>query len=338
MRTEVRLKPTFWTRGSGKRLRGNSDAQVLAVYLMSSPHSTMVGIYYESLVTILHNTGLSDAAFRSALPLISEIAQYDEEESLVYLPGGAEHQIGETLATSDRKRKSILSQLKSYGKHHFVRAWVERYYEQYSLAHDGIQKPLRYPFEAPSIPLSTITNAPDPDPSPIPDPDPDPRSENGGCGDEPPLVASLPERARLWVKDPNLATLAYPNPHQWSEALELSQLVASTFKHDRADDLKPPSANGSLDSRVRILLERWSEGTDQARMRQAIRGAKQTEWIAAKPELQSLQTIFKDANAVDKYCRAAKGREPTPPSKANVERISAETKEARRKFREQKDL
>src|SRR5262245_10142992 len=135
MRTTAMLKPRFWSSGSGRELRGDQPAQVLAIYLMTSPHSTMIGLYYESLVSILHETGLTEAQFRAAINKIEAIARYDEKAGLVYLPNGAEHQVGETLSVRDKKRPAILGQLRTYGKHPFVTEWVKRYYAAYELAH-----------------------------------------------------------------------------------------------------------------------------------------------------------------------------------------------------------
>jgi hypothetical protein len=333
MRTTAAIKPRFWSSGSGRKLRGNQPAQVLAVYLMSSPHSTMIGLYYESFVSILHETGLTEEQFRAALPKIGEIAQYDEEAGLVYLPNGAEHQIGETLSIKDNKRKAILAQLRTYGKHPFVTEWIRRYHEQYNLAHDGIAlpgqappKPLRSPSEAPPKGLSQA-----PDPRSDPRSDPDPR-ETGESGEEPPVVADLQTRARLWVRDPFLASHQYPQPEQWSEMTELNELVAKTFGSE-PDTLTGLGGDGRLDFRVDAVLKRWAAGTDQARMRETIRGAGLDELIRSKPQLQSLQTIFKDGNAVDKYCRLAKSKQAPSPSKANVERLTPEAAERRRKFR-----
>lgn len=324
MRTQATIYPTFWTRGSGKKLRGNPEAQVLAFYFMTSPQSTMLGLYYEPLISILHDTGLTEEQFRKALPAVAEIAVYDEQESLVYLPEGAARQIGETMSIKDNKRKSILAQLKVYGNHEFVRRWMARYHGPYNFSHEGIPEPLRSPSKAPS---KGPTQAPDPRSDP--DQRSDPRKE-AEPGAEAPIVVSLQVRAQAWVKDPFKASLAYPDPHQWTEMLELRDLVATTFACE-PDTLQAPTPNGSLDKRVQLVLERWAEGIDQARMRQTIRGARRDDLISCKPQFQSLQTIFKDSNAVDKYCRLAKGT-TAPVDKSNRVKLSPEAIEKRRKF------
>jgi len=331
VRTQVTITPTFWTKGSGKKLRGKPHAQVLALYFMTSPQSTHLGIYYCPLVSILHETGLTEDEFRAALPLIQEIAQYDEAEGIVFLPEGAAHQIGETLTTGNKIRKSVLSQLEVYGSHPFVVQWVRRYYDPYHLEHEGIRKPtetIASPFDAPSMGHARVVHAPDPRSNPETRSDQRSQSEQG---EEAPIVVPLKQRAELWAKNPNAAAFQHPDPHRWTEALELAQLVATTFGIE-PDVLRPPTPNGSLDGRVRLLLERWAEGTCQARMREAIRGAKNNDLIARNADLQSLQTIFKDANAVDKYCRLAKGKD-APRDKSNRQVLTPEAAEKRRKLR-----
>jgi hypothetical protein len=330
MRTQVTFKPRFWAAGSGKKLRGNPQAQVLALYLMMSPQSTMIGLYYESLVSILHETGLTEEQFRKALPEVREIALYDEQEGLVYLPEGAEHQIGETLSPSDKKRKAIISQLEIYGKHEFVRQWIERYYEPYHLSQSGISKPLRSPSEAPSMGHPASMHAPDPNPRSDPGSDPKKETEVGA---EAPVIASLQARAQTWMRDPTKASFVHPDPHRWTEMLELRDLVAKTFGIE-PDELRAPNQRGDLDPRVALVLERWAEGTDQARMRKAIVGAKADDLIASKTQLQTLQTIFKNAAAVDKYSKLAKGgaAHGAPVDISNRKRLTPEAAERRRKF------
>ena len=67
MREYARVAPQFWTRGSGKRLRGDSDAQVLAMYVVTCPAANMIGIYYVPFVSIAYETGLSEKRTRAAL-------------------------------------------------------------------------------------------------------------------------------------------------------------------------------------------------------------------------------------------------------------------------------
>lgn len=358
MRTQVTLIPTFWTRGSGKKLRGNPNAQVLALYLMSAPASTYVGIYYLPFLTIVNETGLTEEQVRAALPEISEIALYDEQAELVFLPEGAAHQIGQTMSTADKKRKSVLAQLKVYGKHPFVTQWVERYYDAYHLSNDGIGNPTGgAPKGHPSIPHPPPKGHPGsvhaPDPRSDPRSGSDPRSETASGPDAPaaasappsapaappppappstdePIVASLQQRAQLWVRDPFKATHVYPQPHRWTETLELQALVAQVFGIEQ-DEIRTEQ-----DGRCQAVLARWAEGIDQTRCRVAIRGARHDDLTSSKPTLQNLKFIFRDSNAVDGYVRLARskgGGGDQPRDRSNRTRKTAEAIEKERAFR-----
>lgn len=364
MRTQVTLMPTFWTRGSGKKLRGNPAAQVLALYLMSAPGSTYVGIYYLPFGTILNETGLTEAQVRAALPLISEIAHYDEQAELCFLPECSRINIGERMPLSDKRRKGVLAQLKIYGKHPFVTQWVERYYEPYHLSHDGIAHPsegaskgLTPSPEGASKGHAGSVHAPRSESasearsdlgsrgragSGAPAPTAGAQAPGGGVGGRPsaeaspppagadePLVASLQQRAQLWVRDPFKATHVYPQPHRWTEMLELQGLVAQVF------GIEPDEIRTENDPRCQAVLARWAEGIDQPRMRFAIRGARHNDLAATKPELQNLKFIFRDANAVDGYVRLAKnkGADAQPRDRSNRPRKTAEAIEKERAFR-----
>lgn len=125
----------FWNRGSGKALRGQPKAQVLALYLMTCGDSTMIGIFPIGLPTISHETGLSICEIESILPVLEQldIAHYDRAEELMYLPTLARYRLGETLSPGDKKIHAVISQVKSFDGHRFAMAFVERYFEPFRL-------------------------------------------------------------------------------------------------------------------------------------------------------------------------------------------------------------
>lgn len=129
----------FWNRGSGKALRGKPQAQVLALYLMTCGDSSMIGIYPIGLPTIAHETGIAMSELEKLLALLAnmDIAHYDHEEELMYLPSLAQHQLGKTLAANDKKIYSVVSQIKSFDGHRFADAFIRRYYEAYHLDRMG---------------------------------------------------------------------------------------------------------------------------------------------------------------------------------------------------------
>jgi len=113
--------------------------------------------------------------------------------------------------------------------------------------------------------------------------------------------------------------------------VELNTLVAETF------GFEPDVFRNSGDLRVLTVLARWAEGHPQARLRQAIRGAKQNDLIASKPDLQNLATILKDSVAVDKYCRLAKSKDSpvAAPGKPRARKPDADEEALAKRKRDQ---
>lgn len=144
MRAYGSVSPMFWTRGSGKRLRGDYAAQIVALYLMTSPHTTMVGIFHLSLPTLCHETGLSTEEASKGLARCSKemFAFWDEAEELVFVPALAHHQLGERLNKKDHKVKGVLRALAPFKGHRFFDLFLERYADLYSLS-EGASKSLR---------------------------------------------------------------------------------------------------------------------------------------------------------------------------------------------------
>ena len=59
MREYAKLGPTFWTGETGKALRRRgSEGVIAALYLISSPHSNMLGLYYQPIPYMGYETGL----------------------------------------------------------------------------------------------------------------------------------------------------------------------------------------------------------------------------------------------------------------------------------------
>lgn len=59
MRDFTKLSPKFWISKSQKKIRdAGPEAMIVALYLLSSPHSNMLGFYYLPLPLIAYETGL----------------------------------------------------------------------------------------------------------------------------------------------------------------------------------------------------------------------------------------------------------------------------------------
>lgn len=292
------VAPSFWLRGSGKKLRGNSNAQVLALYFMTGPAATMIGMYYQPLTTILHETGLSREAFDRALPAVAEIARYDLEAELVWLPEGAAWQIGERMKEGDKRLKGVLRELDMFGEHPFATEFVRKYEIAYGLAGHALlavepaAKPLTSPLQAPSV----ISEAPSKGLGMGMD-----LGSGSGSGSDArePEAAPLVERAKLWKRDPTTASMRFPNPESWPELRGLCDLLAAIFGGH------PEYPRNSGDPRCRVVLERLASDIQLSRLTAAIRGSKHVDYIREKPESQTLMTILRDDAQVDKFAKFA---------------------------------
>jgi hypothetical protein len=173
MREFGKLEPTFWTRGSGKALRGHPEAQIVAAYLFSCGSSNLIGIYYLPIPTLAHETGLGIEGASKALRRVCEegIAAYDEESELVWVPGLAKRSVGSELKPADKRVKGIERELEQAGEHPFVRLFLERYATPFSLSfalHIHPSKGMTERPATPSKPLPDSTSAQEAPSKPLP--------------------------------------------------------------------------------------------------------------------------------------------------------------------------
>lgn len=59
MRDYAQVCPQFWLGKTGKKLRGDAEAQLVALYLITSPHANMIGVFHCPMMYIAHETGMS---------------------------------------------------------------------------------------------------------------------------------------------------------------------------------------------------------------------------------------------------------------------------------------
>lgn len=97
MREFSKISPQFWLGETAKKLRGHQEAQIVAMYLLSSPHANMIGMYYLPKMFISHETGLTlQGASKGLLRCIEAgFCSYDEEKEIIWVVEMANYQIGE---------------------------------------------------------------------------------------------------------------------------------------------------------------------------------------------------------------------------------------------------
>lgn len=106
------VSPKFWIGDTGKKLRGNPEAQIVALYLMTCPHANMIGVFHCPLVYISHETGLSFEGASKALSSLAEsqFCTYDETTETVFVHRMAAYQVGESLKAEDNRVKSVVKE------------------------------------------------------------------------------------------------------------------------------------------------------------------------------------------------------------------------------------
>lgn len=113
MRDYGSVSPKFWIAGTGKSLRGNLPAQVVALYLMTSPHANMIGVFYCPIDSIAKETGLPLEGASEALRCLIEadFCRFDETTEEVFVTRMAAYQIGEQLDPKDKRCIGVAREL-----------------------------------------------------------------------------------------------------------------------------------------------------------------------------------------------------------------------------------
>lgn len=155
MRAYGVINPTFWTRGTGKQLRGQQLPQLVALYLMSAPTSNMIGLYYLPVAAIAHELGSPLEGASEALSRVVKtgFCKYDAETETVFVTTMARRQLrleeGEQIPERDNRRAAIEKLLKECSSRLLALAFWEVYEVQLRLSESCKPKPLGSPLEAP---------------------------------------------------------------------------------------------------------------------------------------------------------------------------------------------
>ena len=150
MRDYGKVSPQFWVGRTGKSLRGDLEAQVVALYLMTSPHANMIGVYYCPVEYIAKETGLPiEGASKALQSLIdSDFCTYEEGSEAVFVHRMAVFQVGETLQPKDLRVKGVLREWSNIANPQLRQAFADRYAAAYHL-------PTGQKSEAPCKPLAS---------------------------------------------------------------------------------------------------------------------------------------------------------------------------------------
>lgn len=153
MRDYGKVSPQFWTGTTGRRIRAlGVNAQVVALYLMTCPSSSMIGLYYLPLPVLAHETGIPLEGACKALRSLSEVgfAEYDDTNEIVLVHAMARHQIGERVVRADKRHLGVTREAQKLTYSSLFAKWYARYQEPYDLPP---MASTASPLEGPSKPL-----------------------------------------------------------------------------------------------------------------------------------------------------------------------------------------
>ena len=151
MRDYSVITPAFWIGETGKLLRGDANAQVLSLYLMSSPHSTMTGVFHCPILYMAHETGMSIEGATKALDRLLEVGfcEYDHHSECVFVVRMASYQIAETLKPGDNRVAGLKKELSKMAPALLKARFIATYSVAFCLETD---EDFISPYEAPTKP------------------------------------------------------------------------------------------------------------------------------------------------------------------------------------------
>jgi len=155
MREYSKVRPYFWIGSTGRGLRGDAEAQVLALYLMTSPHSNMLGAFYCPMAFITLETGLSEEGASKALRSLerANFCLFDPKSEYIWVIEMARNQIGDKLSKNDNRVKGVAKDYAALPNLPFLKGFFDHYKDIFYLEkcrHGTTDN--TSPFEAPSKP------------------------------------------------------------------------------------------------------------------------------------------------------------------------------------------
>lgn len=129
------VRHAFWTGATGRQLRGDTAAQIVALYLMTSPHGNSLGVYRCPVDYVKLETGCPFEVATKALRRLSEagFCTFDEETETVWVHEMARFQIGAVLKPGDKRQKHIQRIFDGIENRLIQQAFFEKYGSAYQL-------------------------------------------------------------------------------------------------------------------------------------------------------------------------------------------------------------
>lgn len=152
MRDYAKVGPKFWIGKTGRELRKKgTEAVLVAAYLMTAPTANMLGLYYLSIGTIGHETGLGFEGASKGLRWAIEVGfcDYDEEAEVVWVFEMAAYQIAPYLKREDKRCIGIQTEFDNQPESKHLRGFYEKYRGAFHLRFgDETARPIEGPSKA----------------------------------------------------------------------------------------------------------------------------------------------------------------------------------------------
>lgn len=152
MRDYAKVAPQFWTGKTGKALKAaGHEAVIVGMYLMTSPHANMIGVYHCPIAYIAIDTGLSIEGATKGLQwaIEADFCTFEADTEYVFVHAFAEYQIGAELDPKDLRCKGVARELEKIPKGQCWQGFRARYAVPFNLPAPVV---IASPLQAPSKP------------------------------------------------------------------------------------------------------------------------------------------------------------------------------------------
>ena len=142
MRDYGKVSPQFWMGKTGKLLRSKGpEAQIVALYLMTSPHANMIGMYYCPLMYIAHETGLGIEGASKGLQgaIEADYCSYDEASEVVWVYEMIRFQIADDLKDTDKRCKGVQNEYDALPENPYLARFFDKNAASFHLTNKRVQ-------------------------------------------------------------------------------------------------------------------------------------------------------------------------------------------------------
>lgn len=136
MREYARVSPRFWIGDTGRQIKKlGLEAQVISLYLLTNPHSNMLGLYYLPITYLSHETGIPFEGASKGLQSLIEagFCSYDFDAEVVFIHEMAFFQLGKSLKPTDNQCKGIKNAYDELPNNIFLNDFFEKYGEAFCM-------------------------------------------------------------------------------------------------------------------------------------------------------------------------------------------------------------